>query len=190
MSISNEIKEIIAVTVAEALRSVSSASWAERQKAISDESFRNTEKLLYSYRPLKEHVADEEEYMEIAQHGKSRSFVRYSKNSHGDADENLLMESRKASYERSRKDVERIEKALDKIREKKGYEIIEMRYLRRKISREGNRIVEEVYTYEEIAEKLAGQQGYGENLGEKTVRKYKNKLIKEMAVYLFGSDAI
>lgn len=190
MGISKEIKEVIAATVAEAVQSVDSASWVKRQKAISDESFKNTEKLLYSYKSLKEHVADEEEYMEIAFHDKSRSFVRYSKNSQGNEDENLLMESRKASYDRSKNDVERIEKALERIKEKKGYEIIEMRYLHRKIHKEGNKIVEEVYTYEEIAEKLAGQQGYGENLGEKTVRKYKNKLIKEMAVYLFGSDAI
>ncbi len=43
---------------------------------------------------------------------------------------------------------------------------------------------------EEIAGTLAGSDGYSENLNEKTVRAYKNKLIKEMAVYLFGSDAI
>lgn len=49
---------------------------------------------------------------------------------------------------------------------------------------------DEVYTYEEIADILAGRQGYNENLNEKTVRNYKNTLVRDMAVFLFGSDAI
>lgn len=65
----------------------------------------------------------------------------------------------------------------------KGYEVIEARYFNRKPGGDN-------YTWEEIAGTLAGSDGYSENLNEKTVRAYKNKLIKEMAVYLFGSDAI
>ena len=61
--------------------------------------------------------------------------------------------------------------------------MIELRYLSRK---ENN----EVYTYEEIAEMLAGTKGYGINLTERTVRRYKNELVKELAVLLFGSDAL
>jgi hypothetical protein len=37
---------------------------------------------------------------------------------------------------------------------------------------------------------MADMDGYSENLNEKTVRNYKNALIREMAVLLFGSDAI
>lgn len=50
--------------------------------------------------------------------------------------------------------------------------------------------VEEVYTFEEIADILGGQQGYNENLNEKTVRNYKNALVRDMAIFLFGSDAV
>lgn len=49
---------------------------------------------------------------------------------------------------------------------------------------------DEIYTYEEIADILARQQGYSDNLNEKTVRNYKNTLVRDMAVFLFGSDAI
>ena len=80
-------------------------------------------------------------------------------------------------------DVERVEAALEHIRGMKGYEVIEARYFNRKSGGDN-------YTWEEIAGTLAGSDGYSENLNEKTVRAYKNKLIKEMAVYLFGSDAI
>ena len=45
-------------------------------------------------------------------------------------------------------------------------------------------------TWEEITDILANTDGYPDNLNEKTVRNYKNTLIREMAVLLFGSDAI
>lgn len=120
----------------------------------------------------------------------SGSIVRYQKNKVDKPDEDQLLEDRIASYNRSKNDVERIEKALKKIEGKKGYEVIEMRYLQRKKTVENGKQVEEVYTFEEIADILGGQQGYNENLNEKTVRNYKNALVRDMAIFLFGSDAV
>ena len=60
---------------------------------------------------------------------------------------------------------------------------------RKKVTEDGKQ-AEEVYTFEEIADILSGQQGYSGSLNEKTVRNYKNALVHEMAVLLFGSDAI
>lgn len=105
-------------------------------------------------------------------------------------DEDQLLEDRLASYRRSKNDVERIEKALKKIEGKKGYEVIQMRYLQRKKITESGKQTEEVYTFEEIADILSGQQGYNDNLNEKTVRNYKNALVRDMAIFLFGSDAV
>ena len=139
MAVAKEIKETIAVTIDEVFKKMNSISWLERQKAMKDEAFKNTEI---------------------------------------------------ASYNRSKNDVERIEKALKKIEGKKGYEVIEMRYLQRKKTVENGKQVEEVYTFEEIADILGGQQGYNENLNEKTVRNYKNALVRDMAIFLFGSDAV
>ena len=102
----------------------------------------------------------------------------------------MILADRQASYERSKSDIERIEKALAKIKDRKGYEAIEIRYLQRKKTTEGKRVTEEVYTWEEITDILANTDGYQDNLNEKTVRNYKNTLIREMAVLLFGSDAI
>ena len=48
----------------------------------------------------------------------------------------------------------------------------------------------ETYTWEEIAEWCAGKYGFSENLNEKTVRNIKNKLIKQMSIIIFGSDAL
>lgn len=190
MGVTKETKETILVTIDMVFKKMNSISWLDRQKSMKDEAFKNTEKILYCYNILKEHVANEAEYLDMAFKGKSTSFVTYSKNKVQKPDEDTILLDRQASWSRSKNDVERIEKALEKIRGKKGYEVIEMRYLQRKKVKENGKITEEVYTYEEITDLLAGQQGYNENLNEKTVRNYKNSLIREMAVLLFGSDAI
>lgn len=182
MAVTKEIKETIAVTIDEVFKKMNSISWLERQKAMKDEAFKNTEKILYCFNILKEHVADEAAYLEMMNKSKSASVVKYSKNKVEKPDEDQLLEDRTASYHRSKSDVDRIEKALQKIRNKKGYEVIEYRYLSRKPN-------DDIYTFDEIAELLAGK-GYNENLNEKTVRNYKNSLVRDMAVFLFGSDAI
>ncbi|MGN0512754.1 MAG: hypothetical protein ACI4GD_00650 [Lachnospiraceae bacterium] len=184
--VSKEIKDTIEVTIQEVFTKLNSISWLERQKAMKEEAFKNTEKILYCYNALKEHVSSEEnyikEYQEEWNKKKSKSIVIYTSKSL-QADEDELLEDRRLSYKRSKNDVDRITKALDKIKEYKGYDVIELRYLSRK---ENN----EVFTYEEIAEMLAGTKGYGINLTERTVRRYKNELVKELAVLLFGSDAL
>lgn len=190
MSVSKETRDTILTTIDEVFKKMNSISWIDRQKAMKEEAFKNTEKILYCYQTLKEHVADENEYLAMVQHKKSASFVTYSKNKTVTVDEQTILQDRKASYERSVNDVKRIEKALDRIKGRKGYEVIELRYLSRKKHKEGGRISEETYTYEEITDLLAGKEGYNENLNEKTVRNYKNTLVKEIAVLLFGSDAI
>lgn len=183
MAVTKEIKETIAITIDEVFKKMNSISWLDRQKAMKDEAFKNTEKILYCFNILKEHIKDEEEYIEMAQRGKSASIVRYTKNKAEKPDDDQLLQDRIASYNRTKSDVERIEKALDKIKCRKGYEVIEYRYLRRKDK-------DEVYTYEEITDILAGTDAYSDNLNEKTVRNYKNALIRDMAVFLFGSDAL
>ena len=183
MAVSKAVKETIAVTIEEVFEKMNRISWLERQKAMKDEAFKNTEKILYCFNILKEHVASEEEYIGMVYKEKSASIVRYSKNKIEKPDDDQLLKDRIASYNRSKSDVDRIEKALEKIKTRKGYKVIEYRYLKRKDN-------DAVYTYEEIAEILAGTNGYNEKLNEKTVRNYKNTLVRDMAVFLFGSDAI
>ena len=153
MAVTKEIKETIAVTIDEVFKKMNSISWLERQKAMKDEAFKNTEKILYCFNILKEHVADEKEYIAMKKQT-SGSVVKYSKNKVEKPDEDQLLEDRMASYNRSKSDVDRIEKALKKIKGRKGYEVIEYRYLKRKGEKK-----DEIYTYEEIADILAGQQG-------------------------------
>ncbi len=125
MTVSKEVKETIAITIDEVFDKMNGISWLERQKAMKNEAFKNTETLLYCFSILKEHVADEESYLGMIGKKKSGSVVRYTKNKGEKPDEDQLLEARIASYRRSKNDVERIEKALKKIEGKKGYEVVQ-----------------------------------------------------------------
>ena len=71
MAVSEEVRETIAAAIDEAFKRMNGVSWLERQKAMKEDTFKNTEKILYCYNILKEHVADEEAY--LAMIGKRRS---------------------------------------------------------------------------------------------------------------------
>ena len=45
MAVSKEVKETIVTTIDEVFRKMNSISWLERQKAMKDEAFKNTEKI-------------------------------------------------------------------------------------------------------------------------------------------------
>ena len=92
------------------------------------------------------------------------------------------MKDRKESYNRSKSDLEKIEKALESIKNEKGYEIIELRYFVTR--KDGN-----TRTWREVAEELGKLDKYPDDIAESTIRKYKNRLVRKMAVVIFGSDA-
>lgn len=169
--------------IEEVLRTVYGASWSDRQKKLGETTFKKTEQLLYYYKTLTEHLESEKDYIDMIYKKRSCSVVRYTKNRQDVIDMDVITKERVESYRRSCKDVERVTKALESIQNKKGYEVIVLRYLQRK--EDGT-----VFTFEEIAEKLSKHKNYNNMLSEKTVRNYKNRLIKEMAVRLFGSDAM
>lgn len=78
MAVSKEVKETIVITIDEVFKKMNSISWLERQKVMKDEAFKNTEKILYCFNILKEHVADEAAYLAMINKRKSGSVVRYS----------------------------------------------------------------------------------------------------------------
>lgn len=182
-AVNKETKKLIETTIDEVFSKMNKISWIERQKALKEEAFKNTEKLLYSYEALKEHLANEDEYIDMAFHGKSKSITSYTKNSFTTQTDDEIMAARLDSYYRSKSDVEKIENALEAVRNKKGFPIIEMRYFTTTED-------DITYTWAEIAEKLAGTNGFSDRLDERTVRNYKNKLVREISVLIFGSDAI
>ncbi len=177
--VKSAVKKAVAEALTEQISEFSKVSFVERQKVVQRNAFYNTEKLLYGYSALENHLSNEKEYLEMALKHSSGSMIKYQKNKVERPDEEQLLADRKRSYERSLHDYERLKKALESMEDRKGYEIIRMKYLSG-----------EDFTYEDIADILAGTDGFSENLNEKTVRRYKNKLVSEIALLLFGTDAI
>ena len=97
-AVSKELKETIEVTIEEVFSKLNRISWLERQKAMKEEAFKNTEKILYCYNVLKEYVSDEEhyiaEYQEEWDKKKSKSIV-INKSKSMPADEDELLEDKK-----------------------------------------------------------------------------------------------
>lgn len=181
----NEVKSFIKSSISNAITEnmdqCSKVSFVDRQQLVRDNAYKNTERLLYGYSALKKHLENEKEYMDMILKQSSGSVVCYQKNKIDRPTEDQLLEDRMKSYQRSKNDLERIENALQSISSCKGYQIIVLRYLTH---------TDRILTYEEIAEKLQGTDGFSSNLTEKTVRKYKNNLINKLSVLLFGSDAL
>lgn len=175
----DDLKAVINLSIKENMEEVSKVSFIERQKNIRSEMFRNTERLLYSFSALEIHLKNEKEYLEMAFKNSSGSIIKYSKNKVEKPEDDQLLADRKKSYERSLHDYNRLKEALDLVSHRKGFGVIQLKYLSG-----------ENYTHEEIAEKLAGTEGFSENLSEKTVGRYKNILVNEIALYLFGTDAL
>ncbi len=166
--------ELIENTVNVTIQKINKITVLDRMKVLKDETFKNTEKLLYNFNTLREHVYNEDSYFEMMNKRSSGSIVRYSKTKAVPNDDEM-MKFRRESLERSRSDLERVEKALKEVRGWKEYEVLQLRYFQKKP--EGD-----TYTFGEIAELLEKD--------EKTIRIWKNKIVNEIAIYLFGSDAI
>ena len=182
---SKEFKDSIMQTIEEGINNrhnkFCELDFIERQKTMQSNAFRNTEKLLYNLDALEKHLENEKEYLAMAFHKNAGSIVKYQKNKSEKPTDDQLLQDRLKSYERSKHDYQRIKDALDAVSDHKGFSIIQLKYLT-----PGHPKI----TYEELAEELAGQDGFSEKLNEKTVRRYKDLIVKEIATILFGSDAI
>lgn len=139
--------------------------------------FKETEKLLYAYPYLKLKVEQDKEDLESGvfaiKVSKSKDIIRFSTHSGGKQPEEYVQEeiirSRKASMERTRLQVQRIDRALETIKDDPYYDIIPMKYW-------------DLMQPAEIAERLG--------CDERTYRRHKNRLINKLKVVLFGADAL
>lgn len=136
--------------------------------------FKDTETLLYSYPSLKIKIAQDEEDLsneQIPIQGKSKDIVRYSSNvtTFKPLDNEEIIHNRIASLERTKREVKRIEAALETVKDDKYYQIIPLKYW-------------EQLDPGEIAEKL--------RCDERTYRRNKNRLINKLKIVLFGADAL
>jgi len=153
----------------------------EAKKQLEDQKrdfFKETEKLLYAYPDLKLKVEQDKEDLKSGAFAikvnKSKDIIRFTASSSGyrQPEEYVheeMIRSRKASMERTRLQVQRIDRALETIKDDLYYDVIPMKYFDR-------------CTIEDIAERF--------NKDESTIKRNKNRLVNKLKIVLFGADAL
>lgn len=139
--------------------------------------FKETERLLYNYPALKLKLAQDEEDLEnglMMPKERSKDIVcPTGSSSYGPHDplsqaERYIAE-RKASMERTKREIQRIDRALETIQDDEYYDIIPMKYW-------------DLMQPAQIAEAL--------HCDERTFYRHKNRLVNKLKVVLFGADAL
>ena len=180
------IKELIALTAEE----TASRVYLENVSGQVN-YYRIIEKLLYNYKRLKTLVENEEEYLTVELHEKSKSVTVYSAHGGGtykcaeDIAEEVARE-RLANYERTAANFREVEKVLALFRNRKEFVVIRMYYFGE--DPDGNERGNDApqYTWEQIALDLSER---GILRDEKTARRWRNNIINDIAVCMFGKPA-
>ena len=176
--VSPEVAKIIRKSVDEAVKKAADAIIrANRELDASQRNyFKETERLLYSLPALRLKVAQDDEDLKNGQmklREKSRDIVKPSQGGVAaydqEAREGKYIQQRIESMERTKKEIQRIERALETIQDDEYYEIVPLKYW-------------DQLTPAEIAERL--------NCDERTYRRHKNRLVNILKVVLFGADAL
>jgi RNA polymerase sigma factor (sigma-70 family) len=176
-TINPEVLKIINKTVDEAVKKAAEAIRKANEEADAGQRnyFKETERLLYSLPALRLKVAQDEEDLQnnqIVMKRKSADVIRFSgigNNSNLYDPEADYIESRKASMERTKREIQRIDRALETIQDDQYYEIIPLKYW------DGLKL-------EEISERM--------NCDMSTVCRAKNRLVNKLKIVLFGADAL
>ena len=178
-AISPEVVKIIRKSVDEAVKKAAEAIIRVNREfdAAQRNYFKETERLLYSLPALRLKVAQDEEDLKnglMMPKERSKDIICPSKSGrYGPHDplsqaERYIAE-RKASMERTKREIQRIERALETIQDDEYYDIIPLKYW-------------DLMQPAEIAERL--------NCDERTFYRHKNRLVNKLKVVLFGADAL
>jgi len=177
-TISPDILKIIRKTVDESVKKAAEAIIRANKEldASNRDYFKETERLLYSLPALRLKVAQDEEDLRnglVSPPEKSRDIVKPSQGGYRmhdpEAREERYIAERKESMERTKKEIARIERALETIQDDEYYDIVPLKYW-------------DLMQPAQIAEAL--------HCDERTYRRHKNRLVNKLKVVLFGADAL
>lgn len=184
---SSKISEDVRELINEVARATACAAYENTSGPVN--YFRAMESLLFNYKKLAALVADYEGYMKVELPEKSTSIVVFSPSSGYKAKEDILEEIERdklAEYQRTRARFEELEKVVNLFRDRKEFHVVRMYYFGE--DAEGNQRPDDAkpYTWEEIAFELSDM---GMVRDAKSARRWRNKIVNDMAVCMFGKAA-
>ena len=185
---SSKISEDVRELINEVARATACAAYENMSGPVN--YFRAMESLLFNYKKLAALVADYEVYMKVELPEKSTSIIAFSPLSGTyKAKEDILEEIERdklAEYQRTRARFEELEKVVNLFRDRKEFHVVRMYYFGE--DAEGNQRPDDAkpYTWEEIAFELSDM---GMVRDAKSARRWRNKIVNDMAVCMFGKAA-
>jgi hypothetical protein len=189
-AVTPEAREFILLTAKTAAEETATKLYAENAGGQIN-YYRTVEALLYNYRNLRKLVEDEAKYTEVVIQKKSTSFVTFTPNAGYTAkdDEEIADEIRRQkeiSYQRTKAQFEEVERVINIFSTRKEFIVIRMYYFNQ--DADGKQRAEDAdqYTFEDIAAELSEK---GMLRDEKTARRWRSKIINNIAVCMFGKAA-
>lgn len=185
---SSKISEDVRELINEVARATACAAYENTSGPVN--YFRAMESLLFNYKKLAALVADYEGYMKVELPEKSTSIIAFSPSSGPyKAKEDILEEIERdklAAYQRTRARFEELEKVVNLFRDRKEFHVVRMYYFGE--DAQGNQRPDDAkpYTWEEIAFELSDM---GMVRDAKSARRWRNKIVNDMAVCMFGKAA-
>ena len=129
-------------------------------------------------------ISDKESYTKVGLQGRSKSVVRFNPNSSQKNQEDIQEEmerERETRYNQTLSDFRQVEEVVGLFEQRKEFNVIRMYYFNADIG--GNSLSKDAprNTLSDIALDWKGD--------EKTIRRWKNKFVNNMAICLFGIEA-
>lgn len=178
------INAAVTQAVQTAVKETTAALKAGAPPAPERDYFKIMEKLLYSYPTLKRIVSDKAAYTRVDLQERSKSLVRFSQNTQWKSRDDIIdeMEQDKAAeYDKTLKDFRRIERVIQQFKDRKEFIVVRLYYF--KENADGTPIAEgeQEITWEDVSFTLEREV--------KTLRRWRNNIVNDMALCLFGIDA-
>lgn len=153
--------------------------------------YKAMESLLYNYKNLASIVADEEVYCEVEYHAGRKSFEAmpqakgyYQKQSEAEIVEDMREEKRR-QYEKTKYGFERLNCVIHKHESRKEFAVVRMYYFGENL--DGTKAEDgKAFTWEQVAEAC---EAAGLLKEIKTARRWRNRIVNDMAVCMFGIPA-
>lgn len=177
------VLDLIALAVTQATQQTAEALRSAQQTAPERNYFKIMEKLLYSYPALKRIVSDKAAYTKVELQGRS-GVVRFNPNAAWKSQEDRLEElerDKEAEFDTTLKDFRRLDRVVQQFREHKEFVVVRMYYFNESADGTPKEADAPEATWEDLSIELEKDI--------KTLRRWRSKIVNDMAICLFGIDA-
>lgn len=180
-----EIDKIIERAVQKSVEAVIKKD--DEKDALTFDYYKATETILYNYPKLVDIVADECDYMEEIYKQRSKSITHFSPTaSYTDPTEEKEKERQK-SYNKTKAQLESIDRILNQFRHDSRFRIIEIYYFNWDTNGQRRSNDSKRLSFEQIAEQIIKEDGSHPEV--KTVRRWRSQMVGDISVALFGIPA-